>query len=112
MYGKLTVKLLSVKTCGDIVVRRLEVVGGGGQLSEPRVVTLLQLTSWPMKGLPHPTAILSLIDHLTNAQMRSSSRRTVIMCRSEMQYKSINYYDNLSLLIIAVMVWVVLVLSS
>ena len=81
MHGKLTVKLLSVKYYGDIIIRKLEVVEGAVQLSKQHIVTVLQLTSWPMKGLPHPTAVISLIDHLTNAQMRSSTRRTVVMCR-------------------------------
>ena len=81
MHGKLTVKLLSVKYYGDIIIRKLEVVEGAVQLSKQHIVTVLQLMSWPMKGLPHPTAVISLIDHLTNAQMRSSTRRTVVMCR-------------------------------
>ena len=82
MHGKLTVKLLSVKTDCDIVIRKLEVVEGAVYLSRPHRVTVLQLTSWPVKGLPHPTAVISLIDHLTNTQMRSSTRRTVVICRS------------------------------
>ena len=76
-HGKLKVKLLSVKTHGDIVIRRLEVVEGSSRLNKALLVTLLQLTSWLRHGLPHPTAVLSLADHLTNAQMRSATIRTV-----------------------------------
>ena len=57
-------------------------VEGAVQPNKHHIVTVLQLTSWPVKGLPHPTAVISLIDHLTNAQMRSSTRRTVLICRS------------------------------
>ena len=82
-------KLLSVKTHSDIVIRRLEVVEGSSRLNKALLVTLLQLTSWPRHGFPHPTAALSLADHLTNAQMRSATIRTVIMCRSESWVKVI-----------------------
>ena len=81
MHGKLSVKLVSVKTHGDIVTRKLEMVEGAAQLNRPHMVHLLQLTSWPLQGLPHHTAILSLIDQLTSTQMRYGNRRTVIMCR-------------------------------
>ena len=88
-HGKLTVKLLSVKTHSDIdiIIRKLQVVKGSGHLNKALQVTLLQLTSWPRQGFPHPTAVLSLTNHLTNAQMRSATRHTVIMCRSESKYK-------------------------
>ena len=82
MHGKLSVKLVSVKTHGDIVTRKLEMVeGAAARLNSTHMVHLLQLTSWPLQGLPHPTAILSLIDQLTSTQMRCGNRRTVIMCR-------------------------------
>ena len=82
MYGRLSIKLASVKTHGDIVTRKLEVVEGTARLNRPHMVHLLQLTSWPLQGLPHPTGILSLIDQLTATLMRcSGNRRTVIMCR-------------------------------
>ena len=86
VYGRLTVKLVSVTTQDDIVIRRLEVMEGAAQLNKPHMVTLLQLTSWLMRGLPNSTAIISLIDQLTNAQMKSSAKRTIVMCRSDMQY--------------------------
>ena len=54
---------------------------GATQLNKSHMVTLLQLTSWPMRGLPNSTAVLSLIDHLTNAQMKSLAKRTIVMCR-------------------------------
>ena len=82
MYGRLSIKLASVTTHGDIVNRKLEVVEGAARLNRPHMVHLLQLTSWPLQGLPHPTRILSLIDQLTATLMRcSGNRRTVIMCR-------------------------------
>ncbi|CAI8039702.1 Receptor-type tyrosine-protein phosphatase S, partial [Geodia barretti] len=81
VHGKLSVKLVSVKTHGDIVTRKLEMVEGAARLNRPHMVHLLQLTSWPLQGLPHPMAILSLIDQLTSTQMRCGNRRTVIMCR-------------------------------
>ena len=74
-------KLVSVKTHGDVVSRKLEMVEGAAGLNRPQTVTVLQLTSWPLEGLPHPTAILSLIEQLTSTQMRCGNRRTVIMCR-------------------------------
>jgi netrin-G3 ligand len=80
VYGKLTVKLVSVTTQDDIVIRRLEVMEGAARLNKPHMVTLLQLTSWPMRGLPNSTAVLSLVDQLTNAQMKSSAKRTIVMC--------------------------------
>ncbi|CAI8039711.1 Receptor-type tyrosine-protein phosphatase alpha [Geodia barretti] len=80
VHGKLSVKLVSVKTHGDIVTRKLEMVEGAARLNRPHMVHLLQLTSWPLQGLPHPMAILSLIDQLTSTQMRCGNRRTVIMC--------------------------------
>ena len=57
---------------------------GVARLNKPQMVTLLQLTSWSMKGLPNAKAVLSLIDQLTNAQMKSSAKRTIVMCRSDM----------------------------
>ena len=84
-YGKLTIKLLSVTTHGDIVIRRLVLLEGATQLNKSHMVTLLQLTSWPMRDLPNSTAVLSLIDELTHAQMKSSAKRTIVMCRCKTQ---------------------------
>ena len=81
MHGKLSMKLVSVKTHGDIVSRKLEMVEGAAGLNRPQMMTLLQLRSWPLEGVPHSTAILSLIEQLTSTQMRCGNRRTVIMCR-------------------------------
>lgn len=81
VHGKVSIKLVSVKTSGDIVSRKLEMVEGAAGLNRPHMVHLLQLTSWPLQGLPHPTAILSLIEQLTSTQMKCGNRRTVIMCR-------------------------------
>ena len=68
---------------GDITERRLEVEETEGRGGVQRSVILLQLSSWPPGELPHPTAILSLVDLLSKAQRSSPSRHTVIMCRSE-----------------------------
>ena len=81
MYGKLTVNLQSVKTLGDIVTRHLNIVEGSTEHNQAKGVTMLQLTSWPMKGLPHASLILSLIEKLTAAQMKSTNKRRIVICR-------------------------------
>ena len=88
-YGKLIVRLQLVTSHGDIVVRKMEVLENSTNSKQAKQVntlsvTLMQLTSWPEQELPHPTAILSLIDQLTNAQMSSPNKRTVVMCRFEL----------------------------
>ena len=88
MCGRLSVRLVQVNSHGDMVVRKLEVTITGGTGHRPMstnalIVNMIQLLSWPQNGLPHPTSILSLIEELTIAQMRSSSKQTVVMCRSE-----------------------------
>ena len=95
MYGKLTVKLVSVTNQDDIVIRRLEVMEGAAQLNKPHMVTLLQLTSWPMRGLPNSTAILTLVDQLTNAQTKSSAKRTIVMCRFEKYHIYLSVYNQI-----------------
>ena len=85
--GMLRVRLRLVNTDGDIVERKMEVttVEETAQQSEATntlITTMIQLISWPRQGLPHPSSITSVIDHLTVAQMRSSSKQTVVMCRS------------------------------
>ena len=82
VYGKLTVTLKRQSFYGDITEWRLEVTETGEKMStSQKMVTLLQLTSWPIDELPHPSSILSLIDLLGKAQRSSPSRHTVIMCR-------------------------------
>ena len=83
VHGKLSITLISVETNSDIVIRKMQILEGSAQLYKPNIVTLLQLTSWPMKGLPLTATILTLINELTVAQMRASKKQTVIMCRSE-----------------------------
>ena len=92
MYGKLRVKLQLVTSHGDIVVRKMEVLENSTHSKQAKPVntlsvTLIQLMSWPEQELPHPRPILSLIDHLTNAQMSSSTKHTVVMCRFELSNK-------------------------
>ena len=83
VHGKLSITLISVETTSDIVIRKMQILEGPSQLYKPNIVTLIQLMSWPMKGLPLATTILTLINELTVAQMRASKKQTVIMCRSE-----------------------------
>ena len=81
-YGKLTVRLKRVMSRGDITERRLEVTKTGENDGEKRSVTLLQLSGWSQGEMPHPPVMLSLMDMLSKAQRNSSSRHTIIMCRS------------------------------
>ena len=74
-------RLGQVNSHGDIVVRKMEVTTEDKSRSNPLIVTMIQQISWPQQGLPHPKSIMSLIEHLTVAQMRSSSKQTVVMCR-------------------------------
>ena len=80
VYGKLTVTLKRLSGHGDITERRLEVVESEGT-SPHRIVTLLQLSSWPLEEVPRPSAILSLVDLLSKAQRTSPSRHIIVMCR-------------------------------
>ena len=82
VYGKLTVHLKRVKCRGDITERRLEVTKTGEKDGEGRSVTLLQLSGWSQGVMPHPPVMLSLVDMLNKSQRSSSSRHTIIMCRS------------------------------
>ena len=86
MCGKFRVRLRLVNSHGDIIVRKMEVTTLEKTSNQPKttitsIVTMIQLISWPQQGLPHPSSITSVIDHLTVAQMRSSSKQTVVMCR-------------------------------
>ena len=82
VYGKLTVTLKRQSVYSDITEWKLEVTENEEKMStSQRIVTLLQLTSWPIDELPHPSSILSLIDLLCKGQRSSPSRHTVIMCR-------------------------------
>ena len=80
VYGKLTVTLKRLSGYGDITERRLNVAESEGT-SAHRIVTLLQLSSWPLEEVPHPSAILSLVDLLSKAQRTSPSRHIIVMCR-------------------------------
>ena len=89
--GKLRVKLGLVNSHGDRVVRKMEVttVEETAHQSEDTsilIVTMIQLISWPQQGLPHPSSIISVIEHLTVAQMMSSSKQVVAMCRSHSNF--------------------------
>ena len=86
VYGGLRVQLGQVMSHEDIVERKVEVtsVEDTAHYREAKNalnVTMIQLISWPQQGLPHPSSIISVIDYLTAAQMRSSSRQTLVMCR-------------------------------
>ena len=82
---------------GNITERRLEVEeeegkrGGGVR----RRVTLLQMTSWAPGNLPHPTAVLSLVELLSKTQRSQPTRHATVICRSALLplyvvYKCIN----------------------
>ena len=109
VYGKLSVTLKRLRGYGDITERRLEVAESEGT-SPRRIVTLLQLSSWPLEEVPHPSAILSLVDLLSKAQRTSPSRHIIVMCRYSILSLSITI--NVQCVILAVMEWVVLGHSS
>ena len=48
---------------GDIVEREF------GITAQHFTDTLIQLTSWQLQGLPHPSAIMTLVIKLNNAQL-------------------------------------------
>ena len=79
--GRLRVKLVKVRGHGDIVERKMEVAEHKSISTYILNVRIIQLISWPLQGLPHSSAIISLIDRLTNTLMGLSSKQTVIMCR-------------------------------
>ena len=82
VYGKLTVTLKRQSFYNDTTEWKLKMTEiKEKMLTSQRMVTLLQLTSWPIDKLPHPSSILSLIDLLGKAQRSNPSRHTVIMCR-------------------------------
>jgi protein tyrosine phosphatase len=78
--GRLSVRLVKVRGHGDILERRMEVKEHKSVSTNILVVKMIQLMSWPLEGLPHPTAIISLIKKLTNTLMSLRSKQTVIMC--------------------------------
>ena len=83
VYGKLKVSMKKVYNHGDIIERRLEVTEVDDKNNEKqKIVNILQLTSWPLDEIPHPTAILSLVDLLSKTQRSYPSKHTIIMCRS------------------------------
>ena len=78
--GRLRVRLLKVSAMGDIVERKFGIIAQ--HFTDTLVVKMIQLTSWQLQGLPHPSAIMALVVKLNNALMSSSSKQTVVMCRS------------------------------
>ena len=81
VYGRLKVRLGEENSCGDIVERKMSV--DHSKSSSKLTVNMVQLISWPKQGLPHPSAITSLIERLTNILRTCYSKQTVVMCRSE-----------------------------
>ena len=79
--GRLRVRLVRVRGHGDITERKLEVTECYSVSTNPLNIRMIQLTSWPLQGLPHPSAIMSLIEKINRVLMRSSSKQTVVMCR-------------------------------
>ena len=78
--GRLRVRLVKVRGHSDVVERNVE-VKESQFISSILSVKLMQLIGWPLQGLPHPSAIVSLVYRLTNTLMSLSSKQTVIMCR-------------------------------
>ena len=82
VYGKLRVTLKRLSNHGDITEMRLDVTGSEGKASAShKIVTLLQLSSWPLHELPHYSAVLALMDLLNKAQRSSPTKHTIVMCR-------------------------------
>ena len=80
--GRLTVRLVKVRGHGDIVERKIKVSDMENiSNSTTFIVNALQLISWPKGGLPHTQSIISLMQMLTGVLMKSSSKKSVIMCR-------------------------------
>ena len=79
--GRLRVRLVKVRGHGDIVERKMEVTARDSFNTDILIVKMIQLTSWPLQGLPHPSAVMSVFEKLTNVLMGSSSKQTVVMCR-------------------------------
>ena len=80
--GRLTVRLVKVRGHGDIVERKMKVSDMEDISNSPTlIVNALQLISWPKGGLPHTQSIISLMQMLTGVLMKSSSKKSVIMCR-------------------------------
>ena len=82
--GKLRVRLRLVSSLGDTVTRKMEVtsVDHDSNTTNMLIVTMIQLISWPQQGLPHPTAITSLIDKVTSTLIKCPYKKIVVMCRS------------------------------
>ena len=82
--GRLRVKLARVKAHSDIVERKMEVTLTEDTTthSQSLIVNTLQLISWPREGLPHPKSTILLMEMLTGALMKSTTKKTVVMCRS------------------------------
>ena len=79
VYGRLRVRLMKTTNRGDLVLRKLRV--SAQHFTETLIVKMIQLTTWPLQGLPRSSAIIALIDKLTNTLMASSTKQTVVMCR-------------------------------
>ncbi|CAI8036774.1 Receptor-type tyrosine-protein phosphatase S, partial [Geodia barretti] len=78
--GRLSVRLVKVRGHGDIVERRMEVKSVEDATSQtPLIVNALQLISWPKGGLPHSKSIITLLQMLTGALMKSSNKKSVVM---------------------------------
>ena len=85
--GRLRVRLLKVSAMGDIVERKFGITAQ--HFTDTLIVKMIQLTSWQLQGLPHPSAIMALVVKLNNAIMSSSSKQTVVMCRSVITVENI-----------------------
>ena len=78
--GKLRARLRVVSSHGDTVTRKKEIAIVDYKSSSTNTisVTMMELISWPQQGLPHPTAITSLIDKVTHILMKCPSKKIVV----------------------------------
>ena len=86
VWGRLVVRLGMISSHEDMVTRTLVVTCAdsstqNSSTNNTLTVTIIQLISWPQKGLPHPLSIILLIDKLTRTLMKCSSKQIVVMCR-------------------------------
>ena len=97
--GRLRVKLARVKAHSDIVERKMEVTLTEDTTthSQSLIVNTLQLISWPREGLPHPKSTILLMEMLTGALMKSTNKKTVVMCRYVCFIQNVHMLYTLSL---------------
>ena len=80
--GRLSVRLIKTRGHGDILERKVEVKVQEDPGSQKTViVNILQLMSWPKSVLPQTQSVMALLQMLTATLMKTSNKKSVIMCR-------------------------------